>query len=156
MSDLKKASVEQWGYTCGSGQEAAALVWPVRFKPGMTLALVLAGLVLNNSWILIVTGGAGILGTLVQPLSWIDLFYNHVLRRLFHSPPLVADPPMRRAMCGLADVFVLGAGLLLRENQALWAGLFAYAVILLSGTVLLTGICPPAYLVYRLRASKRA
>jgi len=147
----KKASVEQWGYACGSEQEAATLVWPVRFKPAATLGLVALGLILAQPWLLIFVGALGVLGTFFQNLSWIDLFYNHVVRLPFGAPALGPDPSVRRWMCGLADLFVLAAGLCLAAGRPFAAWLLGGMVILLAGSVVLTGVCLPAYLIYRAR-----
>ncbi len=146
--DWRKVSVEQWGYSCGEGQEASALVWPVRFKPAVTLILVVLGFILRRGKFLIALGGMGILGSFIQSASWIDLLYNHLVRRVFKAPALGPDPALRRWLCGMADLFVLFSGAALLKGAWLLAGIFAYIVILLAGSVVLTGICLPAYLFY--------
>lgn len=152
----RRASVEQWGYACGSDQEAAVLVWPVRFKPAVTFALVVLGLVFQSHGLLIVVGILGLFGTFVQRLSWIDLLYNHIVRHLFKAPSLGADPSVRRWLCGMADGFVLLSGAALYVHRPILAVGFGAVVVLLAGSVLLTGICLPAFLFYKLRKSTGA
>src|SRR5262245_59493052 len=113
-----RVSVEQWGYACGTDEAAAVLVWPVRFKPAVTLLLVLLGLGLRAPRLLTAVGSLGLIGTFAQSLSWIDLLYNHAARRVVGAPPLGADPSVRRWMCGMADAFVLASGLALGGGHA--------------------------------------
>ena len=152
--DWRRTSVEHWGYTCSSDQEADSLVWPVRFKPAVTLLLVLLGWAFERPSLLIVVGLLGLLGTFVQSLSWIDLLYNHGVRRVFAAPALGPDPALRRWLCGMADGFVLGSGLALRGGHPGLAFVLADLVVLLAGSVVLTGICLPAYFIYRYRIMK--
>lgn len=144
----ERAKVEQWGYSCGSDQDAAGLAWPVRFKPGVTAALVLAGLLFRWPWFLATAGALGILGTFIQKISWIDLLYNHAVRKVFSAPELRPDPSLRRWLCGMADVFVLSSGLALAGGKTGLAFSLGGVVLFLAGSVVLTGICPPAFLYY--------
>ena len=146
--------IQQWGYTCGSEGEAQALVWPVRFKPGFTFALVLAGLLFKQPFFLMAAGLLGIIGSFVPRLSWIDGIYNRIVRPLFKSPALGADPLLRRIVCGLADIFIWGAGYAVFEGKLLPAWILGGLVLLLSGIVVLSGICLPLYLIYNV--SKRS
>lgn len=151
----KITSVMQWGYICGSDQEASSLVWPVRFKPAVTAVLVVLGLTVRSPWLLVAVGGLGILGTFFQKLSWIDLLYNHSVRHLFKAPALGPDPSVRRWLCGLADFFVLVAGLALARGHRALAWGFGGLVIFLAGSVVLTGICLPAFLYYKWKGRKQ-
>jgi hypothetical protein len=152
MDESTKVQVEQWGYRCGSEQEIAGLVWPVRFKPAMTLVLVLIGLIFRSEWLLIGVGALGIAGTFFQRISWIDLLYNHVARKPFGAPALGPDPSMRRWLCGMADAFVLASGIALAAGRVAAAWIFGGMVTVLAGSVVLTGVCLPAYLIYRRRS----
>lgn len=146
--DWKKASVEQWGYTCSVGQNFGGLVWPVRFKPAVTLALVVLALLFRWPWVLITVGVLGLAGTFFQRISWIDFLYNRWVRQIFGAPALGADPSLRRWLCGLADLFALLAGIAYLAHRPIWGFLLAGLIILLAGSVVATGICLPAYLVY--------
>ena len=139
-----EVEIDQWGYHCGPAA-VQSWVWPVRVKPGITLALVLAGYGLNLTWLLVVTGVAGLIGTAWPNWSWIDLLYNHIIRKPFGAPELPEDPAPRRLMCGMADGFVLLSGLALAKGLGVWAAVFAGLVVLLAGVVVFTGICLPLF-----------
>lgn len=152
----ERAKIAQWGYSCGAGQDVSGMVWPVRFKPGVTAALVLAGLLFRAPWLLIAVGALGILGTFWQRISWIDLLYNHAVRKLFSAPVLAPDPTLRRWLCGMADLFVLAAGLALAAGWTTLTFVLGGMVLFLAGSVVLTGICPPAFLYYLWKNSRGA
>ena len=146
--DWRRASVEQWGYTCSLGQNVGQMVWPVRFKPAVTLAVVILALLLHRPWLLAIAGALGLVGTFLQKFSWIDILYNQFARHVFGGPALGPDPSMRRWLCGTADLFLLLAGLSYMAHRPIWGIGLAGVVVLLAGSVVATGICLPAYLAY--------
>jgi hypothetical protein len=151
MSGRDKLSVQHWGYSCVSDEQARGLVWPVRFKPAVTLVLTALGLVFRQPFLLLAVGLLGIFGTAFPRFSWIDWIYNQVVAPWTGAPRMGPDPSLRRMACGMADfcIFLSGLGVLFEKTAVAWG--FGGVVLVLSLSVVLTGICLPVYGLYRWR-----
>jgi len=136
--------VDHWGYEV-PGEAKRSLVYPLRFKPLMTLLLVAAGAAAGWPWMLVVVGGLGLIGTAFPPLSWLDRLWNHAIRYPFRAPALPDDPDPRRFACGLADAFVLTSGLAFLVGWTTAAWVLAGCVLVIAGTVVATGFCVAAW-----------
>jgi uncharacterized protein DUF4395 len=136
--------VDHWGYEVNPG-EKPSLVYPLRFKPLATLILVAVGAALGFPWLLIAVGAAGLVGTFRPALSWLDQLWNRGVRHLFHAPALGADPDPRRFACGMADAFVLASGIAFAAGATTLGWVLAGAVLLIAGTVVVTGFCVAAW-----------
>lgn len=143
--------VDHWGYDAAPG-EKPSLVYPLRFKPLATLILVALGAALGLPWLLIAVGAVGLLGTFRPELSWLDQLWNRAVRHLFRAPALPVDPDPRRFACGLADAFVLASGIAFALGWTATGWVLAGAVLVIAGTVVLTGFCVAAWLYVKLRA----
>ncbi len=136
--------VDHWGYEV-PGEAKRSLVYPLRFKPLMTLLLVAAGVAAGWPWLLVAAGALGLLGTALPALSWLDQLWNHVVRRPFGAPALPFDPDPRRFACGLADAFVLASGLAFLAGWTTTGWVLAGCVLVIAGTVVATGFCVAAW-----------
>lgn len=136
--------VDHWGYEVPWGTKRS-LVYPLRFKPLMTLLLVTAGVAASWPWLLVVVGVLGLIGTAFPPLSWLDRLWNHAIRRPFRAPALPDDPDPRRFACGLADGFVLASGIALLAGWRTAGWVLAACVLVIAGVVVTTGFCVAAW-----------
>jgi len=147
--------VDHWGYDAAPDQKRS-LVYPLRFKPLATLLLVALGAALHLPWLLIAVGALGLVGTAFPALSWLDQLWNHVVRHPFRAPALSADPSPRRFACGMADAFVLASGLAFALGWSVTGWVLAGAVLVIAGTVVLTGFCVAAWVYVKLRPPRAA
>jgi len=147
--------VDHWGYDAAPDQKRS-LVYPLRFKPLATLLIVTLGAALHLPWLLIATGALGLVGTAVPALSWLDQLWNHVVRHPLRAPALAADPSPRRFACGMADAFVLASGLAFALGWSVAGWALAGAVLVIAGTVVLTGFCVAAWVYVKLRPPRAA
>lgn len=131
------------------------MVWPVRFKPAVTMVLAAVGLICRQPFLLLAVGLLGIWGTAFPRFSWIDWIYNRVVREWVKAPWLAPDPSIRRMACGAADFCVFLAGLSLLYGRPAPAWVFGGIVLALSSSVVFTGICLPVYGLYRWRERKK-
>lgn len=141
LTRYKSYCVDHWGYKQLSPEEKSVLFWPVRFKPAVTMILAVVALLLHASWLLVTLGVLGLIGTFIPSMSWIDRWWNHILAPLFGKALVSSDPSPRRFACGMADGFLLVAGIAWLLGYSTLTYWLAGAVIGLAGSVVLSGYC---------------
>ena len=142
--------VDHWGYEV-PGEAKRSFVYPLRFKPLVTLLLVAGAVSAGWPWVLVIVGALGLAGTAFPALSWLDRLWNHAIRHLFRAPALPFDPDPRRFACGLADAFVLASGLAFLAGWTTTGWVFAGCVLVIAGTVVATGFCVAAWAYIEVR-----
>lgn len=109
----------------------------LRFTPGVASVLIVIGLVLQSPIWLGSMALVALSGALLPNGMLIDLVYNHVVRHIFHTPPLPPTPKPRQFSYFLSTVLLMGSALSL--YYGLWVlGLILGGLVAIAGTILTT------------------
>jgi molybdopterin converting factor small subunit len=120
----------------------------LRVNQAFIIALLIAGFVLNNVWLVVLVGAVMIVGTAVRKPGF-KLAYNFFKGRGWIKPDVVADNPEPHLFSqGLGAAFVTGSAVSLFAGAAVLGWALAWIVVALAALNLFGGFCVGCFVYY--------
>ncbi len=137
VSAFTRHNLDEQGFGGLDDAAKSSYTWALRFTPGVSIALVAAGLALQSPVLLGAVALVGLSGTLFPNGMPIDLVYNLGVRHLFRAPPLPATPTPRRFSYAISTVLLTGSALSFYYGHPTWGYLLG-GVVCIAGAILTT------------------
>jgi len=138
---FQQRSLFQQGYQHFSPAELRQLEWGLRFTPAVCSLITLAGLVLQQPYVLLAVAALGMWAFFFPAAHPMDLLYNHVVRHVFGAVALPENPLQRRLACLSAGVMNLAAGLLVMGDMRTAAWVVGGILLVMQAIVITTHFC---------------
>jgi len=143
FSPVRRKRLEVQGATGYTDSELKDYAFGFRFAYFVCGALVLTGLILQNTTILMVATGVAFLGML-PPYHPLDYLYNYLIRHLINKPKLPPRPNQARFACGIATFWLAGVIYLFYIGSGFWAIVLGGGLMLSATLVSVFDICIPS------------
>lgn len=137
VSAFTRHNLDEQGFGGLDDAAKSSYTWALRFTPGVSIALIAAGLALQSPVLLGAMALVGLSGTLFPNGMLIDCLYNIGVRHLFRAPRLPATPAPRRFSYGISTVLLTGSALSFYYAHPT-LGYFLGGVVCIAGAILTT------------------
>ena len=138
---FQQRSLFQQGFQRYSPAELKQLEWGLRFTPAACSLLAAYGLFTQQPMILFAVAVLGMWAFILPAAHPMDLIYNHLIRPLFGTVKLPANPFQRRLACLSAGLMNIAAGMLFIFELPLVATVVGVSLLVLQAIVIFTHFC---------------
>lgn len=135
FSAFTETNLNNQGFTALDTESKLCYAWPLRFTPGLSTLLIIAGLLLQSPVLLGVMAVVAISGVLFPRAMLIDLVYNYGVRHLFSAPVLPATPRPRRFSYALSFTALIGSALAFGSGHPT-IGIILGGLVVIGGSIL--------------------
>ncbi len=111
ISIFTKNNLNKQGFEKLDYETKACYAWPLRFTPGISVVLIVIGLILQSPILLGAMALVALSGVIFPRAIVIDPVYNLGVRHLFRAPLLPVKPTPRRFSYLLSTTFLTGSAL---------------------------------------------
>ena len=120
----------------------------LRVNQALIIALLIAGFVLNNVWVIVFVGAVMVIGATARQPGF-KLAYNLFKSQGWLKPEVVADNPEPHLFSqGLGAAFVTGSAIALFAGAAVLGWTLAWIVVALAALNLFGGFCVGCFVYY--------